>query len=101
MNVIQIEERDNIGVATQTLKKGDVLKHKNGEFTVLETIPIGHKVALELIPKNEFIIKYNVPIGRAKVDIQLGDYVHTHNVEDVTEELCNKNKELFLVKGGK
>jgi altronate hydrolase len=34
------------------------------------------------------VIKYGVPIGKASEDIRTGDYVHTHNVEDITTALC-------------
>ncbi|MFR0875617.1 MAG: SAF domain-containing protein [Bilophila wadsworthia] len=34
--------------------------------------------------------KYGVPIGRASAPIAAGAFVHTHNLEDITEELCRQ-----------
>jgi altronate hydrolase len=39
----------------------------------------GHKYAILDIKKDSNIIKYGMPIGRAIVDIQKGEHVHTHN----------------------
>lgn len=44
-------------------------------------IKIGHKVALNDIKKGEFVIKYGNIIGRAKCDIKIGEWVHSHNLE--------------------
>ena len=40
----------------------------------------GHKVALKDIQKGEYIFKYGQIIGKAKVDIKEGEWVHSHNV---------------------
>ena len=45
--------------------------------------------ALYPIKAGELVIKYGIPIGRATQDIEPGEWVHCHNVEDITEELCN------------
>ena len=31
-----------------------------------------------------------IPIGRASAPIAAGAFVHTHNLEDITEELCRQ-----------
>ena len=38
----------------------------------------------------EVVRKYGVPIGRASAPIAAGAFVHTHNLEDITEELCRQ-----------
>ncbi len=40
----------------------------------------GHKYALRSITKGEVIVKYGSPIGYATENIQIGDWVHTHNL---------------------
>ncbi len=45
-----------------------------------EGIPAGHKVALTDIKKDEPIIKYGLPIGKAKCDIKKGEHIHCHNI---------------------
>jgi altronate dehydratase small subunit len=49
--------------------------------TVTEAIPFGHKFALKAIKAGEPIIKYGEIIGLATRDIQMGQYVHVHNLE--------------------
>ena len=51
-----------------------------GSVTLLEDIPMGHKVALRDIAKDEPVIKYGFPIGAAKTDIPKGAHIHTHNL---------------------
>lgn len=44
-------------------------------------IPAGHKVAWRPVARGAPVHRYNQVIGFAKVDIQPGDHVHTHNME--------------------
>ncbi len=85
-----INAKDNVGITLAG--EGDV--------------PAGHKIALRDIPKGEYVIKYGEIIGRAKVDIKAGEWVHTHNVashlnEDVEysynfhAEVPEKSKQTF------
>lgn len=65
-----INEKDNVGV------------HLTGD----DKIPAGHKYALTDIKAGEFVIKYGAVIGRAKVDIKKGEWVHTDNVKSHLDE---------------
>lgn len=69
-NTIIINEKDNVGVT----------------LTGNEKIPAGHKYALREIKKGETVIKYGEIIGRATSDIQVGEWVHTHNVKSHLDE---------------
>lgn len=75
--VIKINEIDNVGVALQDLKKGDVQLG----VTILEDIPCGHKFSLTDIKENENIIKYGYPIGHALTDIKAGEHIHVKNLK--------------------
>ncbi|HEC90464.1 MAG TPA: D-galactarate dehydratase [Alphaproteobacteria bacterium] len=46
---------------------------------VAKGILFGHKAALAAIAKGADILKYNVIIGRATRDIEVGEHVHVHN----------------------
>ena len=83
-----VDPSDNVAVATVTIQKGEKIKVCDKVVVANQQIPIGHKVAIKDINKNEYIYKYGVPIGLTKTDIHKGDYVHTHNIMDVTEDLC-------------
>lgn len=85
---IKIREEDNVLIALAPLEKGGTVVHENGSFTLLEDIPLGHKIALEDINKGENIIKYGYPIGSAKSLIKKATHVHTHNVTtNLSEQL--------------
>lgn len=77
---IKINKRDNVIVALKKLQKGFVVKDGNEEIKLLEDIKAGHKIAAQNIRNGQNIIKYGYPIGRAKVDILKGQWVHTHNI---------------------
>ena len=70
MKSVIINEKDNVGVSL------------DGN----EQIPAGHKYALRLIAKGEYVIKYGEIIGKATQDIQEGEWVHTHNVKSHLDE---------------
>ncbi|HIX62564.1 MAG TPA: UxaA family hydrolase [Candidatus Halomonas stercoripullorum] len=81
--VIQIREQDHVATAVTALEPGDtahVTGITNGQ-TILarEAIPVGHKIALRLIPHHEGILKYGEVIGEATTLIEAGHWVHTHN----------------------
>ena len=82
MKALRIEPADNVAVVAQDTRKGDVLRHAGGEVTALEDIGLGHKIAVEAVAQGELVRKYGVPIGRASAP--------THNLEDITEELCRQ-----------
>jgi (2R)-sulfolactate sulfo-lyase subunit alpha len=60
--------------------------HEEGDSvgTTLPTrsdIPIGHKVALRDLEKDDTVIKYGVDIGRVVAPIKMGEHLHVHNVK--------------------
>ena len=57
---------------------GDVAD-KSG-FISVEAVQRGFKLALRDIGKDELIIKYGIPIGRATEDIASGRCIHIHNM---------------------
>lgn len=94
---VKITSQDNVAVAAENIAAGDiaVLTEGNETITMLDDVNIGHKLAIAPIAKGENIIKYGVIIARATTDIAPGNWVHTHNVEDITEELCAKYTKQF------
>jgi len=47
----------------------------------LDTVPLGHKVALRDIGDGDTIIKYGHDIGKAVAAIAKGAHAHVHNVK--------------------
>ncbi|MBK5295180.1 MAG: altronate dehydratase [Acidobacteriia bacterium] len=78
--VIHLHGRDNIAVARVPLAAGQKVRLGGREITLLDAVPMGHKVALEDIPAGGAIIRYGQLMGRARVRIEPGRHVHTHNV---------------------
>lgn len=91
INAIHINDADNVVVAIEDIKKGDMVEYVVDEekksFEALDDVRIYHKVAKVEIEKDEHVIKYGEHIGLASDDIKIGEHVHTHNVTDSRENL--------------
>ena len=84
---IQIDKEDNVGTVTDEVDQEENLEVLGPEGNIilkikpLEKIIFGHKIALKnFLPKDE-IIKYGEIIGVATTGIEVGEWIHTHNVE--------------------
>lgn len=81
------DQQDNVGVAVADLVAGRSVaggfREGGGqlEVTLLEPIPLGHKIALTQIPDGSVVTEYGVAIGVATSDIETGQLVHTHNLK--------------------
>jgi (2R)-sulfolactate sulfo-lyase subunit alpha len=80
------EKSDSVGVATVDISAGataDGLYMDSQEtlkITVLDNVPLGHKIALKDFNLGDTVIKYGHDIGRVTGDIQAGGHVHTQNL---------------------
>lgn len=87
--------KDNAVVALSRLEQGSTFFIKKGEktfkVTLKDTIPFGHKFAIEHIKKGDDVTKYGKPIGVATTEINRGEHVHIHNV--VSKLLREKGRE--------
>lgn len=82
------DRRDSVGVVVvEGVEAGQelfcVVTEDNSDFTMRaeEAVPIGHKLALKDIPRDENVIKYGQDIGRAIAPIKKGTHVHIHNLK--------------------
>ncbi|MFP8968423.1 UxaA family hydrolase [Pokkaliibacter sp. CJK22405] len=76
--VRRLSERDNVAVAIDGIPEGGAIGI--GNITTLQTIPPGHKIAIQAIAEGENILKYGQVIGYATQAIAPGSHVHMHNV---------------------
>jgi altronate hydrolase len=77
--VIRLHPADNVVVARVDIASGDEIP---GEQVVAHgRVTAGHKIAARAIKAGDTILKYNVAIGFAAVDIAAGELVHSHNTE--------------------
>jgi hypothetical protein len=80
--LIVINPKDNVGVVTREVKRGENLDRTDSEkIQTLDNIPKNHKIALVSIPIDAPVIKYGEVIGFAKAAIAAGSWVHTHNLK--------------------
>jgi altronate hydrolase len=77
---VHLRPEDNVAVATHLLPSGMEFEHAGQVLTLPRSIPLGHKVALRAIPKDEAVLKFGQVIGFADQDIPAGEHVHVHNV---------------------
>ena len=84
IRAIVLNTNDNVATLIDPAIKGDMvtLTGESSETVMLvENIEFGHKLAIRSIDHGGQIIKYGKVIGQAIKAINLGEHVHTHNVE--------------------
>lgn len=78
---------DHVGVVTTPIDKGEsVIGIHTVDGTEMsikanDAIPLGHKISLVDLEKDQPVIKYGIQIGLTTQVWQVGDYVHTHNIK--------------------
>jgi altronate hydrolase len=78
---IRLNADDNVAIAKQEIAAGTLLDMPKGEsLLILDTIPAGHKFALESIAEKSPVRRYGYPIGKATWPIFAGRWAHTHNL---------------------
>lgn len=78
---LKIDAIDNTIVSLKELNKGLIIQDGDDTIELLDDVKPGHKIASRDIESGEDIIKYGYPIGRAKENIQKGQWIHTHNTK--------------------
>lgn len=76
-----INTNDNVAVCLEPVNHGELVQVGNHSLTIIDSIPVGHKVALKNINENQDVVKYGAPIGHATKNISAGEHVHTHNLK--------------------
>ena len=86
---IQIDDQDNVATVTSKVSKGERVEVLFPEGSILMRpealgdVPFGHKIALKPLALGDEVMKYGEVIGFASVGIEVGEWLHTHNVESV------------------
>ena len=79
---LKINAVDNVAVAlADDLKAGEVVEIDGKEITLKENIDRGHKFAIQPIAEGENVIKYGYPIGHATAAVEVGAWIHSHNLK--------------------
>ena len=80
---------DDVGVTTMDLKAGEVVQALTlegepvTEVTLVDDIPLSHKVAMRDMDAQKHVIEYGEAIGYASMAIPSGSHVHTHNLKSL------------------
>lgn len=83
------EPDDDVGVAAMDLKVGEEVQAVtlDGDpitpVTLVNDVPLGHKVAMQDMEENKHIMEYGREIGYASAKIAKGAHVHTHNIKSL------------------
>ena len=78
--VIQTTPSDNVGIVCNAfgLEKGTSVLDN---IVLIEDIPMGHKVALSAIDRDDAVIRYGQIIGYANKNIQKGEWINEDKIE--------------------
>jgi altronate dehydratase len=76
-----MDKNDNCATSLMLISQGEQLKVEDSIIVITNQIPVGHKFAIQHIKKGEMIIKYGKIIGVATEDINMGDWIHIHNIK--------------------
>ena len=77
---IQLSNHDSVAVALCNMACGTIVRIGSKEILLKSDIAQGHKFSVKAVSKSENIIKYGFPIGKASNNIEVGDWVHSHNL---------------------
>src|SRR5690606_25427238 len=78
---IKLHEKDSVAIALRPYKQGEQLQLDSASpITVQDEVPFGHKIALQRIKQGEHVLKFGYSIGVATTDIEIGSWIHTHNL---------------------
>ncbi len=87
IDVVHLHRDDNICLAARTLDSGAKIVAGDHAVTLRGPVKLGHKIAVQRIPKGVRVVKYGQAIGVATENIEPGDWVHTHNLSNGDLEL--------------
>lgn len=80
VQLITLDARDNIAIATADLHVGEVMTLGTASITIRSEVPRGHKVALKHLASGSDVIRYGEIIGATTKDVAIGEHVHVHNL---------------------
>lgn len=80
--LLKLHPDDNIAIARNSVAENqECVLTENESVITRENIDLGHKVAIQAINSGEPVRKFGQTIGFATLDIQAGDWIHSHNLE--------------------
>ncbi|CAH0149539.1 Altronate dehydratase [Peribacillus sp. Bi96] len=83
---VQLHSIDDVVISLEGIPKGQSLQIQTEDRGMInikasEDIPKGHKMLVKPVKRGGDVIKFGYSIGKAKFDISIGEWVHTHNLK--------------------
>lgn len=83
--------QDDVAIVVKPGQIGEICAISGSEIadavTLIDAVPMSHKIALRDIATGEKIHKFGQPIGVAISDISQGEHVHVHNITGLRKGL--------------
>ncbi len=78
--IVKTTALDNVGIVANSsgLQKGTIVSEG---VALTQDIPMGHKVALEAMPKGSAVIRYAQIIGYTNINVAVGSWLNETNIE--------------------
>ena len=83
---IKIHPQDNMIVALENLKEGELIPIDGQQIQLLEDIKQKHKFSLVAVKKDEPLLMYGVKVGIANQAIKKGTSLTTENMDNAFNE---------------
>ncbi|MFP5040185.1 UxaA family hydrolase [Parasediminibacterium sp. JCM 36343] len=83
--VLKVNPKDNVIVALQDLKKGDVVVYNGETFILEDDVKAKHKFYAYDMKQGEEVIMYGVLVGKAQMDLPKGSWMNTENLKHAAE----------------
>ena len=80
-SVLQIDTKDNVMVALQNLRKGDIINKYNKEVVLQNDIKAKHKFFTKNMQPGDEVIMYGVLVGKAQEFIPVGGLMTKENIK--------------------
>ena len=80
-SVLQIDTKDNVMVALQNLRKGDIINKYNKEVVLQDDIQAKHKFFTKNMQPGDEVIMYGVLVGKAQEFIPVGGLMTKENIK--------------------
>jgi altronate hydrolase len=78
---IVLKPEDDVAVAKAEIRAGDVLEEDTTRIRARQDVRPGHKIARHRVTTGQPVRRYGQVIGFATRDIEVGDHVHTQNLD--------------------
>ncbi|WP_256758072.1 UxaA family hydrolase [Cohnella sp. WQ 127256] len=78
---IRLSANDQVAIALKEFSAGEVITLEDGaQLQLTDDVPKGHKILTNPVSEGQDVLKFGYSIGKAKVELTPGTWVHTHNL---------------------